>query len=310
MSCHRIAVIGLGAISLRAHLPVIAGHPGFEIVASADPHPLATSIAGKQYGDYREMLAAEPTIEAVAICTPPDVRCRIALDAIAAGKHVLLEKPPFSTLGEFRLVRRAAEHAGVTLMVSWHSRFGLAVERAREILADQQVARLEMIWKEDAAAIHADKGWMWRTGGFGVLDFGINGISILTRILPMPLVVRAATLWTPDRAQTPVAAEIDFAGLREEDRLHAEINWRSTTEIRTIEIVTRAGRRLWMPITGHRLEVDGIVLADEGNLEYQRLYDRFAELIASGESELDDSPLIVVADVCLIGRRLSAGAAI
>lgn len=63
-----------------------------------------------------------------------------------------------------------------------------------------------------------------------------------------------------------------------------------------------------MPITGHRLEVDGTVLADEGNLEYQRLYDRFAELIASGESELDDSTLIVVADVCLIGRTLSADA--
>jgi D-galactose 1-dehydrogenase len=303
MSPHRIAVIGLGAISFRAHLPVIAGHPGFEIVASADPRPAATSIGGRQYRDWREMLAAEPAIEAVAICTPPDVRCRIALDAIAAGKHVLLEKPPFSTLGAFRLVRQAAERAGVTLMVSWHSRFGLAVERAREILADQQVASVEMIWKENAAAIHAEKGWMWKTGGFGVLDFGINGISILTRILPMPLVVRAATLWTPDGAQTPVAAAIDFAGLRDEDYLHAEIDWRSTSEIRTIEIVTRTGRRLWMPITGHCLEVDGAVLADEGNLEYQRLYDRFAALIDSGESELDDSPLIVVADVCLIGRR-------
>ena len=139
---------------------------------------------------------------------------------------------------------------------------------------------------------------------------GINGISILTRILPMPLVVCAATLWTPDRSQTPIAAEINFAGLRQEDRLHAEIDWRSTTEIRTIEVVTRSGRRLWMPITGHRLEVDGAVLADEGNLEYQRLYDRFAALIASGESELDDLPMIAVADVCLIGRRLSAGAGV
>ena len=306
----RIAVIGLGAISFRAHLPVIAANPDFEIVASADPHPVTTAIAGRQYRDYREMLAAEHGIEAVAICTPPDVRCRIALDAIAAGKHVLLEKPPFPTLGELRLVREAAERAGVTLMVSWHSRFGLAVERAREILRAEQVAGLEMIWKEDAATIHADKGWMWKTGGFGVLDFGINGISILTRILPMPLVVRAATLRIPDGSQTPIAAEIDFAGLRSEDRLHADIDWRSTTEIRTIEVVTRTGRRVWLPITGHRLEVDGTVLADEGNLEYRRLYDRFAALIASGESELDDSPMIAVADVCLIGRRLSAGTGI
>jgi len=305
-----MAVIGLGAISFRAHLPSIAANPDFEIVASADPRPAATGIGGRQYRDHREMLAVERGIDAVAICTPPDVRCRVALDAIAAGKHVLLEKPPFPTLGELRLVREAAERAGVTLMVSWHSRFGGAVERAREILRVEQVAGLEMIWKENAAAIHATKGWMWKTGGFGVLDFGINGISILTRILPMPLVVRAATLWIPDGTQTPIAAAVDFAGLRAEDRLHADIDWRSTAEIRTIDIVTRSGRRVWLPITGHRLEVDGAVLVDEGNLEYQRLYDRFAALIASGESDLDDAPMVAVADVSLIGRRLSAGAGI
>jgi len=305
MSPIRIAVIGLGAISLKSHLPVIAGNPGFEIVAGADPRPVATEIGGTQYRDYREMLAAKPAIEAVAICTPPDVRYRIAMDAIAAGKHVLLEKPPFSTLGEFRLVQRAAEKAGVTLMASWHSRFGLGVERARAALADQQVARLDMIWKEDAAAIHSGKPWMWTSGCFGVLEFGINGLSILTRILPMPLVVRAATLQIPDGSQTPIAAEIDFAGLREEDHLHVEMDWRSKAEIRTIEIVTRSGRRVWMPITGHCLEVDGVVLAAEGNLEYKRLYERFAELVVSGESDMDDSPLVVVSDACLIGRRMS-----
>jgi len=94
MSPHRIAVIGLGAISLRSHLPVIAGHPAFEIVASAEPRTVAAPACGRQYRDHREMLAAEPTIEAVAICTPPGVRGQIALDAIAAGKHVMLEKPP------------------------------------------------------------------------------------------------------------------------------------------------------------------------------------------------------------------------
>ena len=307
MAVHRIAVIGLGAISFRAHLPVIAGHPEFEILASSDPRPVAAPAGGRLYRDHREMLAAEPEIEAVAICTPPAVRCRVALDAIAAGKHVMLEKPPCSTLGELRVVREAAGRAGVTLMVSWHSRYGGAVEAAREILADQQVAGLEMIWKENAAATHANKGWMWEPGGFGVFDFGINGLSILTRILPQPLVVRAATLWIPDGALAPIGAELDFAGRGEAGRLHAEIDWRSKSVIRTIEILTVAGRRVWLPVAGHRLEVDGAVLVDEGNLEYRRLYDRFAALLDSGESETDDAPLAAVADACLIGRRLPAG---
>jgi D-galactose 1-dehydrogenase/L-arabinose 1- dehydrogenase len=121
MHPHRIAVIGLGEIGLKRHLPVIDANPCFEIVASAKRHPVVAPLGGRQYRDYREMLAKEPGIDAVAICTPPDVRCRIALDAIAAGKHVLLEKPPFSTLAEFRRVRLAAERAGVTLLGGWHS---------------------------------------------------------------------------------------------------------------------------------------------------------------------------------------------
>jgi D-galactose 1-dehydrogenase len=305
MPRHRIAVIGLGVIALKQHLPVIAANPNFEIVASANRRPVATTKCGRQYRDYREMLASEPTIEAVAICTPPDVRCRIALDVIAAGKHVLLEKTPFSTLGEFRRVRLAAGRAEVTVLSGWHSQFGLAVERAREILADQQVAKLEMIWKQNGTTSHPNQEWIWQTGGFGVFEFGINGISILTRILPEPLVVRAATLRIPNRSQTPIAVEIDFAGLREEDHMHAEMDWRSTTYVRSIEIVTRAGRHLRMPITGQHLEVDGTVLVDGENVEYPRIYERFAELIDSGESQLDDQPLVVVADAYLIGRTVS-----
>jgi D-galactose 1-dehydrogenase len=310
MPPHRIAVIGLGEIGLKRHLPVIDAHPHFEIVASAKRHPVATSLGGRQYRDYREMLASEPAIEAVAICTPPDVRCRIALDAIAAGKHVLLEKPPFSTLGEFRRVRLAAERAGVALLGGWHSQFNLAVERARGILADQQVAKLKMIWNEDVTVFHPGQEWIWKAGGFGVFDAGINGLSILTRILPEPLVVCAATMWVPSRSQTPIAAKIEFAGSREGDSLNVEMDWRTPTAERSIEVVTRAGRRLWMPNSGRHLEVDGTVLVDEGNVEYPRIYDRFAELIDSGECQLDEWPLVVVADAYLIGRTLSTDDAI
>jgi D-galactose 1-dehydrogenase len=301
----RIAVIGLGEIGLKRHLPVIAAHPAFEIVASAKRHPVATPIGGRQYRDYREMLACEPTIEAVAICTPPDVRCAIALDAIAAGKHVLLEKPPFATLGAFRRVRQAAGRAGVTLLGGWHSQFNLAVDRAREILADEEVAGLEMIWNEDVAVYHPGQAWIWEAGGFGVFDAGVNGLSILTDIVPEPLVVRAATLRVPAGAQSPIAVDIDFAGARAEDRLHVGLDWRSPTAERSIAIETRSGRRLWMPNSGRRLELDGAVLVDEENLEYRRIYDRFAELIASGESQLDEAPLVVVADAYLIGRTVA-----
>ena len=305
MSAYRIAVIGLGEIGLKRHLPVIAAHPRFETIASAKRHPVDAPLGGRQYRDYREMLAVETAIEAVVIATPPDIRCRIALDAIAAGKHVLLEKPPFATLAEFRLVRQAAARAGVTLLGGWHSQFNQAVDRAREILADQEVAGLEMVWNEDVTVFHPGQDWIWQPGGFGVFDAGVNGISILTSIIPQPLVVRAATMRIPHGAQTPIAVDIEFAGLRAVDRLHVGMDWRTPTAERTIEITTRAGQRLWMPNSGRRLELDGTVLVDAENVEYPRIYDRFAELIDRGESQLDEWPLVVVADAYLVGRTLA-----
>jgi D-galactose 1-dehydrogenase len=252
------------------------------------------------------MLAKEPSIQTVVICTPPDIRWRIALDAIAAGKHVLLEKPPFSTLGDFRRIRLAAERAGVTVMGVWHCQFNLAVDRARDFLAHEEVAKLNMIWDEDVAVTHPGQNWIWGVGGFGVFDNLINGISILTKILREPLVVRAATLWVPKGAQGPVSVEIDFAAPRDEDQWHARSNWRAPGPDRTLEIVTRSGHRLWMPKTCRCLELDGTVLIDEENLEYPRIYDRFAQLIDSGKSDLDERPLTVVADCYLIGNFLPA----
>jgi D-galactose 1-dehydrogenase len=248
------------------------------------------------------MLAKEPSIQAVVIATPPAIRWRIALDAIAAGKHVLLEKPPFSTLGDFRRVRLAAERAGVTLMGGWHCQFNLAVDRAREILAEEEVAGLEMIWDEDVAVSHPGQEWIWQAGGFGVFDTLINGISILTKILPQTLVVRAATLKVPKGVQGPVAVEVDFAAPGDADSWHARANWRAPGPERTLKIVTRAGHRLWMPKTCRCLELDGTTLIDEENFEYPRIYDRFADLIDSGQSDLDERPLAVVADCYLIGN--------
>jgi hypothetical protein len=99
--------------------------------------------------------------------------------------------------------------------------------------------------------------------------------------------------------------DIDFAGWRDDDYLHAEIDWRSASYVRSIDIVTRSGRRLRLPSSGQRLEVDGSLLVDEKNLEYPRIYERFAAMIDKGESDLDEAPLVVVADACLLGRTVA-----
>src|SRR5689334_7882016 len=93
----RIGVIGLGKIARDQHLPAIAADPGFQLTATVDRSAPASPSNFKSHAD---MLQQSSQLDAVAITTPPGPRYDIACDCIAAGLHVLLEKPPTATLSE------------------------------------------------------------------------------------------------------------------------------------------------------------------------------------------------------------------
>lgn len=77
-------------------------------------------------------------------------------------------------------------------------------------LADRQVQRLEIEWKEDVRVWHPGQAWIWEPGGMGVFDPGINALSIVTAILPQPFFLQRALLLVPSNAQTPIAADLSF----------------------------------------------------------------------------------------------------
>src|SRR4051812_14731330 len=218
----RIAIIGYGKIAPDQHAPSIAADPRFELVAigttSGDPG-LGLPCFAAPADMFREMSGR---LDAVAICTPPIVRHAIARDALLAGYDVLLEKPPAATLGEIEHLERLAAEHGRTLYAAWHSQHAAAVPHAAEALRGQGVASLHISWLEDVRKWHPGQEWIWQPGGFGVFDPGINALSIATRILPMPLFVREATLLVPANRQAPIAASLVFEG----DALRAEMDWR------------------------------------------------------------------------------------
>jgi hypothetical protein len=78
------------------------------------------------FASLEELLGAAPEVDAVAICTPPQVRPALTAAALKAGKHVLLEKPPGATISELAPLIAAARESGQTLFVTWHSRFAPA----------------------------------------------------------------------------------------------------------------------------------------------------------------------------------------
>lgn len=296
----RTAIVGFGKIARDSHVPAIRADPRFELVA-------VTSRSGDldvgvpAFTDLGALLAAMPDgVDAVAICTPPDVRHGIASQALAAGLAVLLEKPPTATLGEVQDLIALAMARNRTLYAGWHSQHAPAVKPAAALLAGAKIRRLQITWHEDVRKWHPGQDWVWEAGGFGVFDPGINALSIATAILPERLIVRAATLQVPAGRQTPIAAELQFAGPAH----GASFDWRHGDGERwTIAIETEDGRCIELRDGGARLTVDGQAQAMIPVAEYPSLYSRFAELVAARESLVDIEPLRIVADAFLIGSR-------
>src|ERR1700683_979802 len=135
----RMAIAGAGAIPKRAHIPALAGVADTQIVAiqtrtAAKAERIARTLAPddasrpKIYSDFDEMLARERP-DAVGIFTPNHLHCEFTVKALAAGAHVLVEKPMAPTAAEARKMVDAAANARRLLMVAMQRRFG-AIERA------------------------------------------------------------------------------------------------------------------------------------------------------------------------------------
>ncbi|SHL38750.1 galactose 1-dehydrogenase [Bradyrhizobium lablabi] len=296
----RLAIVGLGKIARDQHIPAIAGTEGIELAAIASRNASIDGIA--HFATLDELLAAAPGIDAVALCTPPQVRHAQAAAALKAGKHVLLEKPPGATVSELPPLIAAARQTGRTLFATWHSRFASAVEPARTFLASREIKSVAVEWKEDVRVWHPGQAWIWEPGGLGVFDPGINALSILTRILPRPFFLTQAELSFPRNRAAPIAADLAFSddtGLP----IRAEFDWRQTgPQTWDIRVETDTGR-LTLSSGGSRLEHDDRNLIDEKQAEYRGIYRRFVELIANGVSDVDLSPLVHVADAFMLGRR-------
>ncbi|RVT41913.1 Gfo/Idh/MocA family protein [Sphingobium algorifonticola] len=298
----RIAVVGMGKIARDQHLPAISGNVAFGLAATVSPDD--AGITGvPHHASLDALLADGPAVDAVALCTPPQVRYALASQALARGMHVFLEKPPGATLSEVAVLEDQAQKTGASLFAAWHSRFAAGVAPARAWLSDRRVDRVTIVWREDVRVWHPGQAWIWEPGGLGVFDPGINALSIATWILPRPFFLESATLALPGNRAAPIAADILFRDSRGAP-ITMDLDWRQTgPQSWDIVVDTDAGTL--------RLANGGAVLTlpsgtdHAEDREYPGLYARFATLIHTGRSEVDTAPLRLVADAFLRGTRLA-----
>lgn len=302
----RIGLVGFGKIAHDQHFPALSADPAYRLLGITDAsQPAPPGIA--RFGSLDELLAAMPGLEAVALCTPPQVRTRLALQALERGLDVLLEKPPAHALSAAEALEQAAARCGRVLYAAWHSRAAAAVATARARLSGARIHRVLIRWREDVRRWHPGQQWIWQPGGFGVFDPGINALSILTHILPWPLWLQSARLLFPENRATPIAARLSMTDAHGAD-IQADFDWRqSGAQTWEIEVDSESGRLL-LADGGSTLSLDGRTERLAPEPEYPQLYRHFAGLVRTRTSDFDLAPLRLVSDAFLVGARETVAA--
>ncbi len=176
MSKTRIAVAGAGYIGL-AHIGVARANERCELTAIVDPSPAAQAHAEAAgvplYLSLAELLRSRDRPDGVVLATPNQLHLPHALECIAAGMPILLEKPIAPTVAEAQRVVNAAEQAGVRILIGHHRAHSPIMAKARAVVASGVLGRLvavtgsAMFFKPDH--YYADAPWRREPGGGPIL---------------------------------------------------------------------------------------------------------------------------------------------
>lgn len=301
----RLGLVGYGKIAQDQHVPAIHGSDRFELVAVATLGQHCPGVPN--FSSLAELLAEGPAVDAIAFCTPPQGRFALVEQALKAGKHVLVEKPPCSTLGEALALIDGVNAAGVSGLFAWHSRFAPGVGNAVQWLEGKTLKQVRIDWKEQVRKWHPGQAWIWQAGGLGVFDPGINALSIVTELLPRALFVESANLSVPSNCQSPIAASLQMRS-GENVQVVAELDFdHSVNEQWSIELQCDEGV-MRLDAGGAQVSIDGVTQAVSEEGEYPAMYGHFARLIDGGKSDLDLQPLRIVADSFFVGSKETVAA--
>ncbi len=186
----RVALLGAGIG--QKHLDGFAALPGhFQIATICDLNlDLAQELArtcGASVTDDLDAVLADPDIDIVDICLPPAMHTPVAIRALQAGKHVVVEKPIAGSVTEADQLRAAQDASDHRVFPVFQYRFGRAFDQMRALqdaglLGRPLVATLETHWNRDAVYYANPWRGTWeRELGGAVLSHAIHAHDLLTQ---------------------------------------------------------------------------------------------------------------------------------
>ena len=134
-----VGVVGAGYIAATTHVPFLKSIPGAKVVAIADVDLQRAQRLSQEHGiplatgDYRDLLSSD-RIDVIDICTPPFTHERIAIDAAAAGKHIIVEKPLAVGFADALAIKEKLQETGARLGVVLNLRYMPLVQGIPKVL--------------------------------------------------------------------------------------------------------------------------------------------------------------------------------
>jgi predicted dehydrogenase len=228
----RVGVVGVGYWGSK-HVRVLRSMTDVAAVVSIDQRFAGTANGrtDNRQDEYADIAAALPYIDAVVIATPPSSHVDVGLQAIAAGKHVLIEKPLATTVEAARSLVDAADAAGVVLMVGHTFEHNAAVHKLRDIVRQRELGQLYYL---DCARLNLG---LYQTDVNVIVDLAPHDISIANFVLgSQPTTVTAwGSRYVHPEHEDVAYLRLDYADVGVQANIH--VSWLSPDKVRRITAV-------------------------------------------------------------------------
>lgn len=230
----RLGVIGAGSWGIN-HVRVVSTERGCELAAVADPESSAANRARTLAPDARicadaDELIADPRLDAIVIASPAPTHAALAVAALRAGKHVLVEKPVALNVVDAHRVAEAAHASDRIGMVGHLMVFHPMVVHLRDRVRAGDLGPIRCLYSTrlNSGRIRRDESVLW---SFGPHDFSM--LDFLMEKLPHSVIARGQCVIRPG------VADIVFAELRytSGELAHVQLSWLSPRKERRLTVV-------------------------------------------------------------------------
>jgi predicted dehydrogenase len=201
--------------------------------------------------DYRQILE-DPEVDAVVVATPADTHCRLTCEALAAGKHVFVEKPMASTVDECRQMVDAAEARNKVLMVGHTFLYNNALHQIKQLIDDGELGEIFYIYinRVNLGLFREDCNVVW--------DLAPHDVAILSWLLGSS--AKRVSAIGHSYVQ-PGIEDVAFVNLQYEGNVmaHLHVSWLDPNKVRKLTVV--GSKKM-------------LVYDDVSNTEKLRVYDK------------------------------------